>query len=114
MKRLQRYAAKVQGSNQYWFHRYHELRALLDQKGPPTFFWTVSSKRVTDAREDQPDADTTYIDAYKSFLRAPQGAMYVPHCADEPEQDIAESESSKSENEDFSKTNTGCFCAVCI
>ena len=43
MKRLQRYAAKVQGSNQYWFQRYQELRALLDQKGPPTFFWTVST-----------------------------------------------------------------------
>lgn len=43
MKRLQRYAAKVQGSNQYWFERYQELRALLDQKGPPTCFWTVSS-----------------------------------------------------------------------
>lgn len=43
MKRLQRYASKVQGSNQYWYQRYQELRALLDQKGPPTFFWTVSS-----------------------------------------------------------------------
>ena len=43
MKRVQRYAAKVQGSNQYWFQRHQELRALLDQTGPPTFFWTVSS-----------------------------------------------------------------------
>ena len=43
MKRLQRYASKVQGSNQYWYQRYQELRAILDQKGPPTFFWTVSS-----------------------------------------------------------------------
>ena len=25
------------------FQRYQELHALLDQKGPPTFFWTVSS-----------------------------------------------------------------------
>ena len=41
MKRLQRYAAKVQGSNQYWFQRYQELRAHFNQKGPPTFFWTV-------------------------------------------------------------------------
>lgn len=43
MKRLQRYAAKVQGSSQYWFQRHQELQALLEQKGPPTFFWTVSS-----------------------------------------------------------------------
>lgn len=38
MNRIQRYAAKVQGTNQYWYQRLQELRALLDQKGPPTFF----------------------------------------------------------------------------
>ncbi len=43
MQRLHRYAAKVQGSNQYWFQRYNELCTLIEQKGPPTFFWTVSS-----------------------------------------------------------------------
>ena len=43
IKQLQQYAAKVQGSNQFWFQRQQELRALLDQKRPPTFFWTVSS-----------------------------------------------------------------------
>ena len=43
MTRLQRYTAKVQGSNQYWFQRYLELRSLLEQKGPPTIFWTLSS-----------------------------------------------------------------------
>lgn len=43
MKLIQRYTAKIQGSSQYWFQRHLELRALLDQKGPPTFFWTVSS-----------------------------------------------------------------------
>ena len=43
MQRLQRYAAKVQGSNPYWFQRYTELRSLIEHKGPPTFFWTVSS-----------------------------------------------------------------------
>ena len=43
MRRLQRCAAKVQGSNQHWYQCHQELRALLDQKGPPTFFWTVSS-----------------------------------------------------------------------
>lgn len=29
MHRLQRYAAKVQGSSQYWYQRYQELRALI-------------------------------------------------------------------------------------
>ena len=43
MRRLQRYAAKVHGSHPYWFQQYNELRALIEQKGPPTFFWTVSS-----------------------------------------------------------------------
>lgn len=43
MQCLQRYAAKVQGTSSYWFQRYLELRSLLDEKGPPTFFWTVSS-----------------------------------------------------------------------
>ena len=43
MSRLQRYAAKVQGSHPYWFQRYCELRTLIEQKGPPTFFWKVSS-----------------------------------------------------------------------
>ena len=43
MSRLQRYAAKIQGSSQYWFQRHQELQALLHEKGPPTFFWTVSS-----------------------------------------------------------------------
>ena len=43
MSRLQRYAAKVQGSSQYWYQRYNELRTLIEHKGPPTFFWTVSS-----------------------------------------------------------------------
>ena len=38
MKPLQRYAAKIQRSYQYWFQRHQELQALLEQKGPPTFF----------------------------------------------------------------------------
>ncbi len=33
----------LQGSKQYWYQRHSELCALLEQKGPPTFFWTVSS-----------------------------------------------------------------------
>lgn len=43
MQRVQRYAAKVHGSHPYRFQRYNELRTLIEQKGPPTFFWTVSS-----------------------------------------------------------------------
>lgn len=43
MNRIQRYAAEVQGTNEYWFQRLQELRALFDQKGPPTFFWTLSA-----------------------------------------------------------------------
>lgn len=35
MHRLQRYAAKVQGSRQYWYQCHQELRALIEQKGPP-------------------------------------------------------------------------------
>lgn len=42
MKCLQRYAAKVQGSSQYWYQRCQELKALILDKGAPTFFWTVS------------------------------------------------------------------------
>lgn len=43
MKRLNRYAAKTQGSRQYWYARYLDLKALLEQKGSPTFFFTFSS-----------------------------------------------------------------------
>lgn len=46
MNRLQRYAAKIQGSNQFWYQKHQELRALFDQKGPPTLFWTVSSADI--------------------------------------------------------------------
>ncbi len=43
MKRLNRYAAKTQGSRQYWYSRHQDLKALLEQKGSPTFFFTFSS-----------------------------------------------------------------------
>jgi len=43
MGRLQQYAAKIQGSLQYWFQQHQELQALLHDKGPPTFFRTVTS-----------------------------------------------------------------------
>jgi hypothetical protein len=54
-----------------------------------------------------PDADTTYIEVYKSFLCTPEAAFYVPHFADElsrAEQHIAENETSDSENEELSAT----------
>ena len=59
MKRLQRYAANVQGSNQYWFQRHQKIRALLNQKGPPTFFWTVSS------------ADTYWPELHNLMIHSP-------------------------------------------
>ncbi len=40
MKPLQQCAAKVQVYSQHWFHK---LQALLEKKGAPTFFRTVSS-----------------------------------------------------------------------
>ena len=39
MNRLQRYVAKIQGTRQYWHQRYQELKALINQKGAPTFFF---------------------------------------------------------------------------
>ena len=59
MKRLQRYAANVQGSNQYWFQCHQKIRALLNQKGPPTFFWTVSS------------ADTYWPELHNLMMHSP-------------------------------------------
>ena len=43
MSRLHRYVSKVHGTKQYWYQRSLELKALIQNKGPPTFFWTVSS-----------------------------------------------------------------------
>lgn len=41
MKRVQRYVAKIQGTKQYWFQLYQELKALITKKGAPTFFFTL-------------------------------------------------------------------------
>lgn len=41
MKRVQRYAAKIQGTKQYWYQLYQELKALVTQKGALTFFFTL-------------------------------------------------------------------------
>ena len=35
--------AKIQGTKQYWYQRYQELKALITQKGAPTFFFTFSA-----------------------------------------------------------------------
>ena len=43
MSRLNNYVSKVQGTKQYWYQRKLELKALIQNKSPPTFFWTVSS-----------------------------------------------------------------------
>ena len=57
---------------------------------------------VSNVWEGLPDADTTYIEVYESFLRTPEAAVCVPHFADElsrAEQRITENESSDSEDE---------------
>ena len=43
MNCLQRYVAKIQGTKQYWYQCYQELKALITQKGAPTFFFTFSA-----------------------------------------------------------------------
>ena len=43
MSRLHKYVSKVQGTKQYWYQRSLELKALIQTKGPPTFFFTVSA-----------------------------------------------------------------------
>jgi len=41
MKRVQRYVAKIQGTKQYWYQLYQELKALITQKGAPTLPITI-------------------------------------------------------------------------
>ena len=36
MKRVQRYVAKIQGTKQYWYQLYQELKALITQRGVTT------------------------------------------------------------------------------
>ena len=36
MKRVQRYVAKIQGTKQYWYQLYQELKALITQKAVAT------------------------------------------------------------------------------
>ena len=79
MSRLQRYASKIQGSSQYWYQRYQELKALLEQKGPPTFFWTVSS-----ADNHWPDLHKLLPHSTSSPSRAVrrQAVINCPHITD--------------------------------
>ena len=79
MKRLQRYAAKVQGTSQYWFQRYLELRALLDQKGPPTFFWTVSA---ADCHWPELHNLLPHSNTPPSYSDRIQAIINVPHLTD--------------------------------
>ena len=41
MKRVQRYVAKIQGTKKYWYQLYQVIKALITQKGAPTFFFTL-------------------------------------------------------------------------
>ena len=42
MNSLQRHIAKIQGTTQYWYQCYQELKALITQKGAPTFFFSAA------------------------------------------------------------------------
>ena len=66
MNRVQMYATKIQGTKQYWFQRLQELQALFDQKGYPTFFFTVSA------------ADNYWPDLHR-LLQQPEGATRGMH-----------------------------------
>ena len=61
MNRVQRYVAKIQGPKQYWYQRYQELKALITEKGAPTFFVTFSA------------ADNYWPDLYR-LLQEPNNA----------------------------------------
>lgn len=77
MKRIQRYAAKLLGSNPYWFQRYLELRSLFEQKGPATFFWTVSS-----ADHYWPDLHALMHTEHTTNQMRIQAVVTNPHIAD--------------------------------
>ena len=66
MNRVQMYATNIQGTRQYWFQRLQELQALFDQKGYPTFFFTVSA------------ADNYWPDLHR-LLQQPEGATRGMH-----------------------------------
>ena len=47
MNRLQRYATEVLGSKQYWYTRYQELKALLEQKDQQHSFGQLAMQTTT-------------------------------------------------------------------
>ena len=63
MNRVQMYATKIQGTRQYWRQKNMELLALCDQKGYPTFYFTVSA------------ADNYWPDLQR-LLQQPEGATH--------------------------------------
>ena len=79
MSRLQRYASKVQESSQYCYHRHQELKCLLEQMGPPTFFWAVSS-----ADNHWPNLHRLLLHSSTSPSRAEkhQAVIDCPHVTD--------------------------------
>ena len=42
MSKLLLYAKNILGTNGYWYQQKNNLKALLNQMGPPTIFWTLS------------------------------------------------------------------------
>ena len=80
MKRVHRYAAKVSGTDQYWFQRYLELKSLLEQKGIPTCFWTVSSADTywPQLHSLMPHSQTETI----SHSARTQAVVDIPHLTD--------------------------------
>lgn len=79
MTKLHHYASKVQGSSQYWYQRHQELKCLLEQMGPPTFFWTVSSadNHWPDLHRLLPHSSTSLSQAEKR-----QAVIDCPHMTD--------------------------------
>ena len=43
LSKMSRYLANISGSNAYWFKARENLKAIISNVGPPTFFFTFSS-----------------------------------------------------------------------
>ena len=79
---LHKYVSKVQGTKQYWYQRSLELKALIQTKGAPTFFWTVSA-----ADTYWPELQVNVYDemdaewhCYRSEYQS-RGSLHVHGCA---------------------------------
>ena len=62
---------------------------------------------MSNAWDDLPDTDATYIEAYHSFLCTPTVATYIPQFAqelDQAQQYLAETETSDNEGEGPTQT----------